>query len=56
LEIISCFWVKKTLFWRVLGSKTGVSEHSEFTEILEIVLFQNSRKQKVWKILSFAGP
>jgi len=28
----------------VLGSKTGVSEHSEFTEILEFVLFRTFQK------------
>jgi hypothetical protein len=40
LEIISCFWVKK--FGKSL--ETGVSEHSEFTEILEIVLFRTFQK------------
>jgi len=41
---------------RVLGSKTGVSKHCEFTEILEIVLFwtfwklqKNDVKIEFWK-------
>jgi len=42
---------ERTLFLRVLGSKlkktgskTGVSEHSEFTENSEFVLFQTFQK------------
>jgi len=44
---------QKTLFLRVLGSKfkktgskTGVSEHSEFTENSEFVLFLNIQKNE----------
>jgi len=38
------FLSEKTLFLRVLGSKTGVSKHSYFTENLEIVLFRTFQK------------
>jgi len=46
-EIISCFWVKK--FGKSLEKvgkslETAFSEHSEFTEISEIVLFQTFQK------------
>ncbi len=38
------FLGQKSLFLRVLGSKTGVSEHSELTETSEFVQFQTFRK------------
>jgi len=37
------FGSKNTVF-EVLGSKTGVSEYSEFTDYLEFVLFQIFQK------------
>jgi len=66
LEIISCFWVKNPVFEGLgvkvqkTGSKTGVSEHSEFMENSEFVLFRtfqtfrklqkNDVKIEFWKL------
>jgi len=47
---------QKTLFLRALGSKTGVSEHSKFTEISEILLFRTFQKlQKMTLKLNFGN-
>jgi hypothetical protein len=56
--IISCFWDKyfgKSLETPVVGSKTGVSEHSEFTENLEFVLFLTFQKLQKMTLKSYFG-
>jgi len=45
-KIISCFWVKKPCFegFGVKVQKTGIYEHSKFTENSEFVIFQTFQK------------